>query len=325
MILITGAAGFVGRHLVQALVPQQLGQGLRLLDVRPHDGPIPIGAEVVKATIESESDVRAAMRGVNVVIHLAAFVQPSSPDLDRMIRVNEGGTRTLFSAAVAAGCRHFVHISSAGIYGPPRGIDPLRESDGARPSSPYQLTKWAAEEALRGIPAGATTLNIVRPTGIYGAGSQLELPRYRRLLRRRWSLGLQGEMIVNPVHVSDFIAAIVAIVQAPAKHGSVFNIGGERPIMIGELDALIATALGVTHRRIILPAGIAGPLARIVQPLSAWLGRPNPLFRVYARGDNMSVVVDDLLFRSCYPEVGRLAIVDGIRGHVAWARAEGLI
>lgn len=325
VILITGAAGFVGRHLVHALTSQQPNRRLRLLDVRPHDGPVPIGAEVVQGTIESECDVREAMRGVDVVIHLAAFVQPSSPDLPRMVRINEGGTRTLFAAAVASECRHFVHVSSAGIYGPPRGVDPFRESDEARPLSAYQRTKWAAEEVLRSMPAGTTILNVVRPTGIYGAGSRLELPRYRRILRRRWSLGLRGGLIVNPIHVSDFIAALLAIVQVPAKHGSVFNVGGEGPILVEELDALVAAALGVTHRRIVIHPGIAAPLARIIQFLGALIGRPIRDLKVYAGGGNLNGVADDELFRRCYPELGRLPITDGIRDHVAWARGRGLI
>ncbi len=325
MILITGAAGFVGTHLVQRLASKDSGQGVRLLDVRPWCGPIPAGMEVVNGTLEADADVRAAVEGVDIVVHLAAFVQPTSTDLDRMLAANSDGTRRLFSAAVAAGSRHFVHISSAGVYGPARGLAPLKESDDARPSTPYQRSKWEAEEVLRRTPAGATTLNIVRPAGIYGAGSQLELPRYKRLLRRRWSLGLEGGMVFSPLHVSDLVTAILALVTRPAKHGMVFNLGGERAIAIEELDVLVAAALGVTHRRFVIPSSIAGPLAFLLAPILSWLGRPNPLLRAYARGENFSSVVDDTLFRRHYPEVPRKAIGDGIREHVAWARAERLL
>ena len=325
MILLTGAAGFVGSHLARALDPTFLGQGIRLLDVRPYGGPVPVGMEVTRGSIESKADLQAAVKGVGVIIHLAAYVRPTSTDIDRMVRVNAIGTRNLFVAAVAAGCGHFLHVSSAGVYGPPRGIASFKEGDDARPSTPYQRTKWEAEEALRSTASGATTLNIVRPAGIYGAGSQLELPRYRRLLRRRWSLGLEGGMILNPLHVSDLVAAIMALVARPAEHGTVFNIGGERAIGIDELDVLVAATLGVTHRRLVIPAGIAKPLAMLLAPTLSLFGRPNPLLRAYASGEHFSSVVDDSMFRQQYPGVPTKSIVDGVREHVAWARSERLL
>lgn len=325
MILITGASGFVGRHLTAALAHRAQSEGLRLLDVRPFPESLPTGAEAIVGSIEQPVDVAIAVRNVETIVHLAANVQPTSTDLDGMVRTNTIGTRNMFVAAVAAGCKHFVHISSAGIYGLPRGIAALQEADAARPVSPYQRTKWDAEEILRSVDPGCTALNIIRPTGVYGAGSHLELSRYRRLLRRHWSVALEGGMLVSPIHVSDLAAAIAALVAAPAKHGTVFNVGGERAIRIDELDDLVARSLGVPHRRLVIPAWLAEPLARLLGPVLAAIGRPDPLLRTYARGQDVSSVLDDSSFRQSFPGLSRKPIESGLREQLEWARSERLL
>lgn len=325
MILITGASGFVGGHVTRALAHRAHSDGLRLFDLQRYRGAISPGVEIVCGSIEVEADVADAVRGVDLVVHLAAFVQSMSKNAERMFRVNTAGARTLYAAAVAAGCRHFLHISSAGVYGPPRGTAPFKETDAPRPLTPYQCSKWEAEKALLAIAPKGTTLNIIRPAGIYGAWSYPELPRYRKLLRRHWSIGLEGGMVLNPAHVSDIVGAILALIAAPAEHGASFNVGGERPIPIEDLDVLIASALGVTHRRFVIPAAIAAPLARLWGPVRWIMGRPEPRLHAYARGQSFSSVIDDSAFRTRYPGVRVRTIVDGIRDHVEWARAEHLL
>jgi nucleoside-diphosphate-sugar epimerase len=150
--------------------------------------------------------------GVEVVIHLAAKVQPDSRDSTALSRVNVEGTRTVYSAAVASECKLFLHMSSAGVYGTPRRADPFHEDDPPRPVTPYQRTKWEAEETLRQISTPKTTLNILRPAGIYGPGSYLEIPQYQTIRRRKWAVELSGGVIVHPTYIDDVVHAIVAIV-----------------------------------------------------------------------------------------------------------------
>jgi nucleoside-diphosphate-sugar epimerase len=267
----------------------------------------------------------AGVRGADAVVHLAAKVQPGSREAREMWQVNVEGTRSVLSAAVQAGCALFVHMSSAGIYGDPVGPDPFKEGDVAKPLSSYQRSKWEAEVVVRNSDPKSITLNILRPAGIYGPGSYLEIPSYRKVAARRTAVEMPGGIIVHPTHVRDVVEAILAVLQQPAPHGTVFNIGGERPLRLQDLKVLVAETLGVPRRRIVLPSWFAGPLARAADPMVALLGRPNPVRVGMSRGLLFSAAVDDRRFRQRYPRVPIVRLEDGLREHIEWARSEYLL
>ena len=210
--------------------------------------------QVVLGDIADPKIAAVAVQGVYGVIHLAAKLNANAHAIQEMRRVNVEGARNLYAAACAAGVSLFVHMSSAAVYGPPRSADPFREDDVCKPITPYQVTKFEAEEALRQIDPKKTRLNILRPPGIYGPGSLLELAVYNKVLTRRWSIELSGGIIVHPTYVDDIVEAIIALVEEPASSGTVFNLGGERPILLRNLRALIAEMLGVNWRSIVVPA-----------------------------------------------------------------------
>jgi nucleoside-diphosphate-sugar epimerase len=326
MILVTGASGFVGRHLIQALKARFPARSIGILTrTQPATGVFPGGVQVCCGLLEGPELSPALVRGAEIVIHLAAKVRPDSREVRQMRCVNVGGTRNLGCAAIAADCELFLHVSSAGVYGPPRGPDAFHEDDDCNPVTPYQITKWEAEEALRQIDPKRTTLNILRPAGIYGSGSSLEIPAYKRVLSRRWSLELSGDIIVHPTHVSDVVEAIIAIVEQPAPHGTVLNIGGERPIRAQDLYAMAAETLGVHRRRVVFPTPIVGPLGGLAGTLFSLMGRPKPLLGRMSRGRIFSVAVDDGRFRRRYPTVPAVKLEDGLRDHIEWAREQHLL
>lgn len=325
MILVSGASGFVGRHLVEALHQRIPSEKIRVFDAQPPARALPAGVETFCGVIEDPAAVAPAVQGAETVVHLAAKVQPDSRELHDLARVNVDGTRQLYSAAVQAGCKLFLHMSSAGVYGPPRSPDPFRESDAVSPATPYQRTKWEAEEALRHTDAKGTTLNILRPAGIYGAGSYLEIPGYKRVLRQKWSIELKGGVIVHPTHVSDVVEAVLAVLERPAPHGTVFNVGGERPILLQDFQALVAAALNVPRWRLVLPSTVTDPLARVVGPLLTRTGRQIPLLIEFGRGHVFSSAVDDRVFRLRYPRAPVRSLRNGLQEHIDWARTHRLL
>jgi nucleoside-diphosphate-sugar epimerase len=226
---------------------------------------------------------------------------------------------------VDAGCELFIHLSSAGIYGPPVGPAPFKEDDVPKPSTPYQRTKWEGELAVRRFDPKKTKLNVLRPAGIYGSGSNLEIPTYRKVVARRSTIEVSGGVLVHPTHVRDVVEGILAISRKPAPHGTVFNIGGERAIRLQDLEALVAETLGVPRRRLVLPSWLAGPLAGAADPLLTLMGRPNALRVRMSRGHLFSAAVDDRRFRQRYPDVPTVRLEDGLREHIEWARAQRLL
>ena len=191
-IVVTGGSGFVGRHLLAALTQRPAPCVIRSFDtVVPADG-LPDGVQTLYGNLEDAQAVRDAVDGADAVVHLAAVVEPDGGDVERLSRVNVEGTKTAYREAIAAGASVFLHMSSAGVYGAPRRRGRFVEGDAPSPVTPYQTTKWEAEQALAEIDGAATTLNVLRPAGIYGPGSRLEIPQYQQLHRQRWVVELRG-------------------------------------------------------------------------------------------------------------------------------------
>ena len=325
MIVVTGASGFVGRHLVAALAERFPARVIAFDAKEPASSLAAGGVQVVIGAVQDPRSVSEAVRQAEIVIHLAAVVEPDSQRHELMRIVNVEGTRNVFSAATRAGCRLFVHMSSAGVYGPPRRPEPFQEGDPPLPVTPYQHSKLEAEKLLGQSDHRDTVVNVLRPAGIYGPGSHLELPEYRRVSRRRVQLELKGGVIVQPTYVDDVVHAIVALVDTPAEDGSIFNIGGERTLRVEDLRAVIAETLDVRLRRVVVPPSLARPLAVAAGALPMLRRRSSPLLARMARGECFSAAVDDTRFRTTYPDVGVAELQRGVRQHIEWAKASGLL
>lgn len=325
MIVVTGGSGFVGRRLTLRLSERFPGEPLRIFDQRPPPGPLPERTAFWKGSVVDSEDVKAALEGAERVVHLAANVNPAGTDDALMRKVNVDGTRNAHAAAVATGCDLFVHLSSAGVYGRPRGPEPFRETDTPRPRSPYQRSKWEGERILLDAVCDGTSLVVLRPAGIYGPGSRLELPDYRRIRAQHRVVELEGGVVVHPTFVDDVVDGIIAVLENPPDSGSVFNIGGERPILLQDLQALVADIMGVRRRRLVVPRWIAGPIARLAAPLLSAVGRPKPDLPAMARGERLSAAVDDRRFRKRYDDVAVTDLREGLERHIEWAMAEGLL
>ena len=152
-VLLTGATGFVGRCIAQAL----LARADQVVAFAPDAPPVPIeGAVVVEGDVRSAADLDRAFAagGIDRVIHAAALTPDAAMEAERpgrIVEVNVGGTVQVMQAARRAGVVRLVAMSSVAVYGPAQGAETLREDDSMpRPATLYGITKLAAEQtALR--------------------------------------------------------------------------------------------------------------------------------------------------------------------------------
>jgi UDP-glucose 4-epimerase len=212
--LVTGGAGFIGSHLVDELVRRE--QRVKVLDDLSTGRlenltQVLDDIELIEGDIRDQSAVRAAVKGVDYVLHLAALASVSQSVADPLTtnEVNVTGTLNVLLAARDAGVKRVVFASSCAVYGDSPAL-PLNEEVPTRPLSPYAASKLAGEDyclAFYEVFSLPTVSLNGEPLTIYGDGAQSR----------------------DFVYVSNVVAAVLLACQAPAAAGQVINIScGER-------------------------------------------------------------------------------------------------
>jgi nucleoside-diphosphate-sugar epimerase len=223
--LVTGATGFIGRHVVAALAAA--GQRVRAL-VLPHDDTSAIATTAVaiaRGDVTDRDAVRAAAQGARRIYHLAAVVGDWGPDA-LFERINVGGTRAVLDAATEAGAQRVVMVSSIVVYGSRLHRGPCDE-DAPRELGlgPYGRTKRASEElALDYHGFGRVPVTVVRPGNVFGAGSGLWVDELARILRRGLGMWIDdGEGDATLAHVDNVVDVIVRAGEHPGAAGRIYN------------------------------------------------------------------------------------------------------
>jgi nucleoside-diphosphate-sugar epimerase len=240
-LLVTGASGYVGSHLVPAL--RAAGFSVRAM-VRGR--PPPGADEVVRADLTDPASLPAAVRGVSAIVHLAAVADSADAALNRAVNVD--GSLRLAEAALQAGVDRFVNVSSSCAARRLRGA--------------YGQSKAEAEAALSALPLRLTHL---RPTMIFGPGSA-EWELFLSVLRRSPFVPLPagGRFTLRPLHVGDFGALVLAALSRPASEGVTFDVAGEDAVRAHELVRRVGALRGRSPRIVPLPGGPLLAAARML-------------------------------------------------------------
>lgn len=259
-VLVTGGAGFIGSHLVDALVERgavvtvldNLSSGRRqnlshLLDRGR--------AELVEGDIRDLALCRRLCEGRRVVFHQAArgSVPRSLKDPAGSLEINVIGTTNVFTAARDQGVGRIVFASSSSVFGDSDRL-PKREGEEGKPLSPYALSKWMNEELAQvyGQCFGLELIGL-RYFNVYGPRQTPEGP-YAAVIPRFFKAYLEGgkpaiygdgEQSRDFTFVGDAVAANLLAAEAPASScGRCYNVGGGRRITVNELAERIRSILG---------------------------------------------------------------------------------
>jgi len=217
---VTGATGFVGSHLVDALLEQDHQVVCLVRNPRkaerlfPHRAP-----DIVSGDLSDESALREGIDGADVVFHVAGIT--SARSRAEFFTVNTEATRSVLRAAHAAApaLERFVLVSSLSAAGPTERGRVLTETDPPAPVSAYGRSKLAAEQAVREAPQPWT---IVRPPAVYGP-RDVELRRVFTFAR--WGVAPvfgDGGQELTMIHVDDLVSALLAAVGSAQTAGGVY-------------------------------------------------------------------------------------------------------
>lgn len=238
-IVLTGATGFVGSHLLPHLAENH--EVFALTRSTP--------AERSKGVTWVEQDLAEPLSGlpeqVDAVIHLAQSKRyrefpEGAPD---MFDVNVQSTFRLLEYARAAGARSFVLASTGGVYGGGRP-EPFQEDDPKRVIGFYPASKWSGEALAAGYESALATV-ILRFFFVYGPGQTgMLVPNLIEKVRSGEELTVQGEqgLRINPIHVRDAIEAFEPALEL--GRSDVFNVAGDETVSIRRLIGVIEEAVG---------------------------------------------------------------------------------
>jgi nucleoside-diphosphate-sugar epimerase len=272
LVLVTGANGFVGSHLVEALL--QAGYRVRCMVRRTSDlsfvRDLPV--EWAYADVGQRAGLLEACQGVQAVCHCAALTR--APDKETFFRVNTRGTEDLARAALEVGpdLRRFVFMSSQAAAGPSPGVgETVDEACLPRPITWYGESKLAAEEALRALPA--LPLTILRAAPVFGPRDRDFLAEFD-LIRRHLNLQLGSEArALSLIYVRDLVSLILLALKVEAAEGQTY-FACAWPHTHAEFSQTIAAALDSHTVRVRLPLAVLAPMALWSRVQCRLTGRP---------------------------------------------------
>jgi 2-alkyl-3-oxoalkanoate reductase len=325
-ILVTGGTGFTGTALVRRLLSD--GHSVVVLDYKEGLSATELkrrGAEVILGSVTSRDIVARAMRGVEVVHHLAAAFRELNVPEKHYYEVNVEGTRNVLTAAARAGVQKVVYCSTCGVHG---NIDdpPADENAPIQPADYYQQTKYEAEPFVREWNRRGLHTTILRPAAIYGPGD----PERFFMIFKRVATGVfpmfgDGKTLYHPLFIDNLIDAFIAAMPADVGNGEAYLIADENYMEIEKLVKAVAAALRVTvtiPHYPLAPLIVAGHACELIcKPL----GVTPPIFprRVdwyrQNRAFDIRKAKRDLGYK---PLVG---LTEGLQRTASWYRAEGYL
>lgn len=275
LVLVTGAAGFTGHHMVAEAV--KAGFRVRATDVSSrYYGAMfdALGVEFVKSDLTRREGLDDLVSGVDSIVHVAGIHDYSTPD-PVIYAVNVNAVENLCDAAVKNGIERFMHFSSVGVYGYSSNPgNPVTEEDPkvTPPLNNYNASKWEGEKVVQKyIREKGLRATIFRPAAIYGTRSEYGLyivfdMVYRERGKNKKLILGKGDTIEAFLHVEDMCRAVIHAFDRDDMIGEAYNVADDTHITSAEFYRLVSRELlGHEKEFFHLPLAVAKPIAVISQ------------------------------------------------------------
>lgn len=270
--LVTGAAGFMGRHLVEYLV----GLGVKVrATARPRKDTsywANMGVEYVGADLTKPETLPPLFEGgVDRIFHMGAICNFSTPYKD-LYPTNVVGVERITKLALDAGVKRYIHVGSTAVYGPYRGT-PFTEDSPRNPQNDYGRSKRDGEDVVwRRIDEGLPAV-ITRPCTVYGPGCNDGAGKAFSRPTSITAIPGSGKQILSNVRAEDVAAAVDHLSYLDEAVGKAFNIADDSHPTVGEALTLAARTFGAKPPTLHLPLVVVKAFARVDGFMSRRKGR----------------------------------------------------
>lgn len=325
-VLVTGAGGFVGRHLVEHLLDRN--QNVIALDIdldgirHLHDCR---RLRLVERDIRSHGSVAPLIRQAGLIFHLAAAHRQVGVDDDYYHSINVDALKNLLQVAAKSNTRRFVHCSTAGVYGDLATM-PADEKTLCKPGIEYEKTKLEGEAAVRRVVSSqGLSAIIIRPAWVYGPQCPRTLKLLRAVNKRRFFFVGDGQNLRHPVYITDMLAAFELAGAASIPSGETVIIAGPRAVTTRELVERIIEVSGIRYRPPTLPLAPVTIICRLMEKAFALTGRQPPFSTRSIKffTDNSSFSISKA--RKLLGFNPAVSLDDGLSRTLTYARQRGLI
>jgi nucleoside-diphosphate-sugar epimerase len=322
-VLLTGASGFVGSHILDSLRARGISTAVLL---RPTSSRQFIETHLPKLDVRTGSigdpqSLAAAMQDVTHVIHCAGATK--ALHLSGFYEVNHIGTRNVVDAVNRQEGRiqRLVHISSLAAGGPAVPDKPAREGDPPRPISEYGKSKLAGEQEVSRCQSEHV---ILRPPAVYGPRDDGFLPFFKAINAHVLPRFGSGSLALSFVYVKDLAEAVVACLTHAAAAGKTFYVASPDITNSHALAGEIAAQMKTWTVTVPLPTAALWPICQVREAVSRLTGKPSLLSRQkYVELSAPGWVCDPARLRKELGIVCPTNLKDGIAATLAWYREHG--
>lgn len=331
-VLITGAAGFIGSHLVEYLLTKGVPSNkLRLLvpDWEDLDNLPRRKYEIVRGDIRDKKLVSKTTHSVGLIYHLAAKTVSDKSTFKDYVDTNVSGTVNLLRAGVSSRVTKFIFFSSISVFGLPawKGdmID-ISEDSPKEPSEPYGLSKLEAEKKVllfnkkHGLP-----YVIIRPTTVYGPGDKAGITQLFRSIKNHYFFFIgDGDNLMDYVYVKDLVSGVYLAAINKRMSGD-YILGSGKPITFNKIVGTVARNVGERPPNFRVPKSVGLFASYLVKHPFKLIGKTPPLFPERVK----------VMTTNCYFNISRAereikynpkySIEKGIKLTADWLKKESII
>jgi len=293
-IAVTGATGFIGRHLVDRLLAQDYFV-TAVLRRRPEEDQFEGRVAIALASLEDPVSLAAAFAQAEVVYHLVGIIaETKSNTFERTVAE---GTRNVVAACSKAGVKKIIYLSAMG--------------SSQQAKTKYHQSKYSAEQAV--ISSGLDYI-IYRPSVVYGLGDGF-VSMLKRIIERSYFTPVigDGRYRLQPVYIDDLISAMVQGLTVPQARGKIIEIGGPEELEYLEILRSIKSVLGKRRANIHIPLVVMKTVAFLLEKIL----RPAPItvdqLKMMEMGNTGNIDIMKNLF-----SINPIRFEDGLKKYLRW-------